>query len=122
MVAKPLGCCRYDEPSTYEQGVSGPISSTANSVQDGRFWWLNNTWNWLEYGALNRNSGEPTTTSGQFNTPVATPNGTTRHIDVSSVDFYWFSAAGQDPFGQANHLLDVEGRPTKCIVAVSMAT
>ena len=36
--SETVGLLSYDEPSTYEQGVSGPISSTANSVQDGRFW------------------------------------------------------------------------------------
>ena len=56
--SETVGLLSYDEPSTYQQGVSGPISSTANSVQDGRFWWMNNTLNWIVYGALN---GGPST-------------------------------------------------------------
>ena len=109
MVAKPLGCCRYDEPSTYEQGVSGPISSTANSVQDGRFWWMNNTWNWVVYGNLN---GGPSTTTEEIYTPVATPNGTTRHIDASSVDFYFFAGQGPDLQSVAGKLDGLSGAAT----------
>ena len=102
--SETVGLLSYDEPSTYQQGVSGPISSTANSVQDGRFWWMNNTLNWIVYGALN---GGPSTASAQIYTPVATPNGTTRHIDASSVDFYWFSATGSALLGAAGQLLGV---------------
>ena len=109
MVAKPLGCCRYDEPTTYEEGVSGPISSTANSVQDGRFWWLNNTSNWVVYGDLN---GGPSTTTGEIYTPVATPNGTTRHIDASSVDFYFFAGQGSGLQNVAGKLDGLSGAAT----------
>ena len=91
--SETVGLLTRDEPTTYEEGVSGPISSTANSVQDGRFWWMNNTWNWVVYGDLN---GGPSTTTEEIYTPVATPNGTTRHIDASSVDFYFFAGQGSN--------------------------
>jgi hypothetical protein len=107
--SESVGLLSYDEASTYQQGVSGPISNTANSVQDGRFWWMNNTWNWIEYGALN---GGPATTTAQLYTPVATPNGTTRHIDASSVDFYWFAATGSSLLYEAGLLEGLSGAAT----------
>ena len=107
--SETVGLLSYDEPSTYEQGVSGPISSTANSVQDGRFWWLNNTSNWVVYGDLN---GGPSTTTEEIYTPVATPNGTTRHIDASSVDFYFFAGQGSGLQTMAGKLDGLSGAAT----------
>lgn len=51
--AETVGLLTADEPSTFADGVSTPISTTANSIQDGRFWYINNTWNFIEYGGLN---------------------------------------------------------------------
>src|SRR5208337_1236142 len=39
--AETVGLMAYDEPPTYQQGVVTPLSTTPNSVQDGRFWWMN---------------------------------------------------------------------------------
>ena len=50
--AETVGFLTEDEPSTFAEGVSTPISSTPNSLQDGRFWWLNDTWNFIEYPGL----------------------------------------------------------------------
>ena len=90
--AETVGNLTADEPSTFAEGVSTPIGSTANSVQDGRFWWLNNTWNFIAYGALN-GTPAPGTAAADLNTLVTTPNGTKRHIDASSVDLYWFAGS-----------------------------
>ena len=40
--AETVGNLTVDEPSTFAEGVSTPIGTTANSIQDGRFWWINN--------------------------------------------------------------------------------
>jgi autotransporter passenger strand-loop-strand repeat protein len=82
-----VGELSYDEPSTFSQGVSTPLSTTPNSVQDGRFWWINFTDAYLIYGPVN---GTPST--GLF-TPITTPNGSQAHIDDVSVDMYWFAGA-----------------------------
>ena len=49
-----VGIETYDEPSTLAQGVTTPLSTTPNSLQDGRFWWMNNTWAFLStsFGGL----------------------------------------------------------------------
>ena len=93
--AETVGLMTYDEASTYALGVSGPLSSTPNATQDGRFWYINNTWNYIASGGLGL-SGTPAPGDGftMLTHPVATPNGTTRHINVSSIDYYFFSNAG----------------------------
>jgi len=62
------------------------IGTIANSIQNGRFWYINNTWNFINYGDL---SGIPA--PQVLSMPITTPNGTSRHIDVQSVDIYWFA-------------------------------
>ena len=87
--AETVGINAQDEPTTYS-AFSTAISTTANALQDGRFWWLNNTTSILSYGGISGTpgSGSP---AAMLYTPIATPDGTTRHIDVSSVDEYWFA-------------------------------
>ena len=89
--AETVGINAQDEPQTYSS-FSKAISKTANALQNGRFWWLNDTTSILSYGGT---SGTPGNGSGaaQLYTPIGTPDGTTRHIDVSSVDEYWFAGA-----------------------------
>jgi hypothetical protein len=87
-----VGILSADEPSTYSNGVSTPLSTTPNSVQDGRFWWMNNTHNILQGGDL---GGVPT--SQVLSNLITTPNGTNRHIDAHSTDLYWFAGA-EAPF------------------------
>ena len=87
--AETVGISSYDEPTTFAEGVSTPISTTPNSLQDGRFWWINDTWNFIEYGGLS-----PVSSSAQvLTTNVTTPDGTQAHIDVSSIDDYWFAGS-----------------------------
>jgi hypothetical protein len=87
-----VGILSADEPSTYSGGVSTPLSTTPNSVQDGRFWWMNNTFHILQFGDL---GGVPT--SQVLSNLITTPNGTKRHIDAHSTDLYWFAGA-EAPF------------------------
>src|SRR5262249_21745977 len=85
-----VGIQTYDEPGTSGQFYNG-MSTTANSLQDGRFWWVNNTISWIDWGY-------PTTIGNQgawLSAPQTTPSGTTRHIDVSSLDYYAFSRNDQ---------------------------
>ena len=82
-----VGLLNYDEPGTYSQ-VTEPIQETPNNVQDGRFWYMNNTWHAVNYGDI---GGAPYT-QALFN-PITTPNGTLRHLDAHSTDIYWFAGA-----------------------------
>src|SRR5262249_48303716 len=43
--ANVVGHLTYDEPSTFAQGTTA-LHTTANSIQDGRFWWMNDPWSW----------------------------------------------------------------------------
>jgi hypothetical protein len=90
-----VGLLSQDEPSTFAQGVSGPLGSTANSVQDGRFWWMNDTWAWVWGQGLSGAPGSGTPAS-ILSDLITTPDGTTRHIDINSIDMYWF-AGSRDP-------------------------
>jgi hypothetical protein len=89
--AETVGLVAADEPGTYADAVTKPIGGTANSIQDGRFWYLNNTWNFINYGDVGRIPA-----ASLLSDQVATPNGTKRHIDVQSVDIYWFAAGRAD--------------------------
>jgi hypothetical protein len=85
-----VGIQTFDEPGTSAQFYNG-MSTTPNSVQDGRFWWVNNTINWI-------NGWGPSPRGAQgawLAAPQTTPNGTTRHIDISSLDYYPFSRNDQ---------------------------
>jgi hypothetical protein len=93
MGSETVGLLSSDEPASLSAGVTGPLSGTPNSQQDGRFWYLNNTWNFIYYGGL---TGD-TSSSDVLSKLVTTPNGTSRHIDTQSVDTYWFSGAKNVP-------------------------
>jgi hypothetical protein len=85
-----VGIETYDEPNTSAQFYNG-MSTIPNSIQDGRFWWVNNTINWLDYGS-------PATRGTQaawLGAPQTTPNGSTRTINISSLDYYPFSRNDQ---------------------------
>ena len=112
--AETVGLITYDEPSTFAEGVTTPLSTTANSIQDGRFWYINNTWNFIAYGGLS-----PVSSSAQvLDTLVTTPNGTQAHIDASSVDAYWFSGANISQMQYELGLLDnLAGNATAAEVA-----
>jgi hypothetical protein len=98
-----VGLMTNDEPNCWSSptcGGNGPITpaiaNTPNSAQDGRFWWVNDTWGFLQQGPPD---GTPGDTDADFYTDtVTTPDGTTRHQDIGSVDEYWFSdVAGEYP-------------------------
>jgi hypothetical protein len=63
------------------------VRTTPNALQDHRFWWTNQTWNFIEYGDI---GGVP---AGKvLDTMLTTPNGTKRHLDLQSTDIYWFAS------------------------------
>ena len=92
--AETVGLISYDEPSTYQEGVVTPLGTVANNIQDGRFWYLNNTTNFIVYSAQGLNGAPAGGAAAVLDTPVATPDGAARHIDVTSTDLYWFSING----------------------------
>ena len=90
--SETVGILTQDEPSTFAEGVSTPISTTPNSVQDGRFWYVNDTWNYLAFGPPG-GTPAPGTQQAFLTAPITTPDGSTAHIDASSIDLYFFSGA-----------------------------
>ena len=87
--SETVGILSADEPQTLATGVTTPLSTTPNSIQDGRFWYMNDTWAFLSssYGGLS-----PISSSAQvLDTLVTTPDGTQAHIDIQSADLYWFA-------------------------------
>jgi hypothetical protein len=64
------------------------IQVVPNSLQDHRYWWLQNTWTVIGYGEI---GGVPMSTI--MSQPHPTPNGTTRHFDLLSADTYWFTGS-----------------------------
>lgn len=82
--AETTALMAYDEPGDYTTGWTTPISSAANSLQDGRPWYVNMTWNWPTFQDT---SGVPAATA--MSNLIATPNSTTRHMDWQSADEYW---------------------------------
>ena len=87
--ANTVGFDAYDEPPTWST-ATGPLTSTSNANQDGRFWYVNNTFNMMQYDQP-ANSAPGGTQSSFFSDMVSTPNGTTRHFDIGSIDLYWFA-------------------------------
>ena len=72
----------------YSQAVK-VIGSLANSVQDTRFMWLQNTW-----VTLKPNADIGGTPMAQImSQKLTTPNGTQRSFNALSADFYWFSGS-----------------------------
>ena len=83
--SETVGLLSADE--NYNNSVSA-IQNTANSVQDNRFWWLQNTWHVIGYGDIGRKP------MAQIMTQMfTTPNGTKRRFDILSADTYWFTGA-----------------------------
>ena len=106
--AETVGFLTYDELSTYANAVSTPISTTPNSVQDGRFWYMNETYNFLEdwiYGGPGNNSPQ-----AWLSTPVATPDGATRTLNSFSVDQYFFTGANNSYYQGSLGNLDNLGK------------
>jgi hypothetical protein len=95
--SETVGLMTNDEQN-FAKGVSDPLGSTPNAIQDGRFWYVNNTWNFIAYGPPG-DTPAPVTQQHYLSYLVNTPNGSTRHIDIQSVDMYWVagSPAGANP-------------------------
>jgi hypothetical protein len=83
----------YDEPTTYAEAIEG-VEVLANIHQDNRFHYETYTTNPLVYGDI-----EGHALDDLLDDLIATPNATTRHLDLASVDAYWCSGrdAGVDP-------------------------
>lgn len=113
MGSETVGLLSADEPSTLAAGVTGPLSTVPNAQQDGKFWYLNNTWNFIAFGGL----APQNSSAAVLSTNVLTPNGSSRHIDTQSVDDYWFSGSvanggtqGQDIYGLSSSMTTAEQR------------
>ena len=83
--AETVGLLSADE--NYTASVAS-VNNTPNSIQDHRFWWLQNTWTVLGYGDIGW-----TPMAQIMSQQLSTPNGTTRHLDTVSADTYWFSGS-----------------------------
>ena len=88
--AETVGLLAIDEPSTVA-AFTDPVENTPNALQDNRFWWLNMGHNPLQFGDI---GGSPT--GDVLYDPITTPNATTRHMDITSTDLYWFAGAEAD--------------------------
>lgn len=68
-----------------------------NSIQDARVYHVNFTWNQLAFNNLSNDINNPALGTVVMSTVVTqgypTPNATTRHIDIVSVDKYWFAGS-----------------------------
>jgi hypothetical protein len=90
-----VGFDSSDEPSSWSAATSG-LAGVPNSLQDGRFWYVNNTWEFAQSGPP---SGTPGGARADFFTdPLTTPNGSKRHLDMGSIDTYWFSVANDSQY------------------------
>lgn len=99
--SETVGVFLADEPETMSTLLYG-IINTPDAVQNGRFWWQNNTWNFIGHGGINPISSSVDV----LNTTATTPGGATRSIDIPSTDLYWFgNAAG----GNTNELNVIYG-------------
>jgi hypothetical protein len=84
--AQTVGLMAYDEPPSMAAWQKA-IKTVPNAIQDGRFWWVNFTWDMLYYQGV-----EPNQTSAQLlRTETPSPSGRPRFIDIMSADIYWFN-------------------------------
>ena len=99
-----------DSATSYSQCCSTPIGSMSSSTQVSRFWWVNLGWTQIGQGSL---SGSPAGTTGLgclqavsapsscglLLSPITVPGGGTRHLDMYSIDIYWFTGANDATTG-----------------------
>lgn len=85
--AETVGLLAADEPASMANWESS-IQNVANSEQDPRYWWVGFNWNQINYNNLGG-----TLMPQVMTTLVTTPNSTTRFIDVTSADIYWYSGS-----------------------------
>ena len=92
--AETVGLLSADENLT---ASVNSVETTANSIQDGRFWWLQNPWPALvpnvSIDSLQPLTGSDYTMAQIMSQQWPTPNGTTRNFNVVSADLYWFSGS-----------------------------
>ena len=98
LTANDVGLLTWDEPSNrtgneqYLAGVSRPIRETENAEQDSRFWYVNGDSHQAAGVAL-AGGPAPATLASEYSDLIPTPNGTLRHVDIISMDIYFFSGA-----------------------------
>jgi hypothetical protein len=86
------------------------VGSTANSVQDHRFWWLQSDWHISAGRAINTAPVDGTMSMSQIMAlAMPTPNGTTRHFEVMSADIYWEISAHESTHGVGD-ILSIGGQ------------
>ena len=85
------------------------IASTANSVQDHRFWWLQSDWHISAFGRAIDTGQGILPMSQIMSQQQPTPNGTTRHFDIMSADIYWEVAAHEFTHGVGD-ILSIGGQ------------
>lgn len=108
--AETVGLETWDEGSTFAQAITTPIGTTANTYQEGRFWWMNNTW--LQIGGNLSGDPSPNTYANDLTVLVETPSGagqTQRHVNLASVDVYYFSGTLGDINGNIGQLWNLDG-------------
>lgn len=93
MGSETVGLLAADEPSSMADWESA-VQKLPNSLQDTRFWWVGNTWNFVAYGGLSPLDADAQGSIQALNTTVASPGGRLRHIDIQSMDIYWFAEQG----------------------------
>jgi hypothetical protein len=90
-----VGFDSADEPGSWSSATSG-LAGVTNSLQDSRFWYVNDTWEFAQSGPPSGTPGG--TRAGFFTDPVTTPDGRARHLDMGSIDTYWFSVANDSQY------------------------
>ena len=87
-----VGNIASDELTNYADAFATPVLNTTNAAQDNRFWYENNNY-FFPHTLANGGGLSPYEPSTALAHLTATPNGTQRHIDISSTDTYWFAGA-----------------------------
>lgn len=86
--AETTGLLAFDEPTTMSDWEAA-LSGLSNTVQDARFWWLNNTWNFVAFGGIS-----PVASSAAvMATTVTTPDTTKAGLGLQSIDTYWIAGS-----------------------------
>jgi hypothetical protein len=90
-----VGNIGVDEATAYNVAFGTMAAATANAKQDARFWYWNG--NWFFFLAQPTGGLDPYEAPESLTATTATPNATTRHIDIASTDAYWFAGADATP-------------------------
>ena len=103
--ASTVGLLTIDEPQSFTDAVSA-IQNTANNIQDHNFWWGNYTWSFDYQGGPGFGGvPAPGNATALLDALVSTPNGTQTHIDIQSIDLYWFAGANATFWQQVGSML-----------------